>query len=347
MRTTYVYKHSQQPNPKEERVNTKQEKVFNVSLTDTYLLVKAIAANVNQTMVDNIESKILENVESEPVKEKAPEKKQPIKSTGKKEKKPKKTGLIVSLCVLSVLLLVGVLSVGYFLRDTSSSIEDLQSSVDDLYTSADKVDIREDVTQKDVEALYEEIANLKNKGKDTSSITEELNTISYFIQDKSRLSKLNDPTYDLTTMGLSSEIEEIRGNTKNYTIESLSDTTLAWVITISSQYDAYIDLKLKMQSVADLSTFDESEYASKIEIVQHEPNKEELQAILNILVADKKAFDAQTQLDSAQSEEEITTAQTALQEAQTAQQGAQSKLTEIQEGLKSAINYTGSEPIEN
>lgn len=348
MRTTYVYKQNQNEGVK-QNVEQPKQKVSSVSLVDTYLLVKAIATNINEEMVGNIESKIWENAQQEEFMAKAsqPRKEQelePVKEEIKEEKpKKKKWKLVVGLCV--ALFFIGAFGSGYYLHSVTT-VEDLQASVDRLYTSEEKTDIKDGFTQKDIDSYYQEASALRKRGKDVSSISDELTTISYFIQDKNKLAEYNDSSYDLTTMGLSNDLKDIENNTKNYTVSGLAVTITNSIAKVTTQYDTYINLKLEMQSISDIITFDESVYASKIDQIKHEPNKEELQGIYDILVADKKAAEAQAQVDAAQNEEELANAQQALLDAQAVQQEMQAKLEKLQESLQSTINYKSTETSE-
>lgn len=355
MRTTYVYKQgnnaqSQRVIPPQNITQLQETKATtsSVSLVDTYLLVKAIANNIQRDMMDNLECKIYQNtdtenprVEPKQVKPRVQEPRRP--SVSEPPKKNNKIPIIVA-SVLALLTVV-VVCVGYYMvtnKNLASSVEDLEASVSRLYTSADKTDVLDDLSQSDLEDYFKNATDLKNKGKDVSSLIDELTTISYFIQDKKKLNDFNDANFDLTTVGLTGEIESIVENTKNYTVSSLVVTISDKASIISTQYETYVNLKLEMQGITDALTFDENVYAKKIEQIVHNPNKEELQGIYNILLADKEATKAKNKLDKAKNKKDLEKAQKDLDKAKKQQEETQKKLKELQEKLQSEINYKDS-----
>lgn len=355
MRTTYVYKQGSPEPPKVaqsqvQQVVKPQVKTTSVSLSETYLLVKAIANNIQRDMMDDLEVKIYQNTDGAemPRVEQAqvrPQSKRPTTPTQRQESKPSKSKLpLVIASILAVLIVIST-CIGYYVvtsKNTASSIEDLRASVDRLYTSADKVDVIDDLSQSDLEDYFNSASKLKSKGKDVSDITDELTTISYFIQDKKKLDGFNDASFDLTTVGLSGDIETIVNNTKNYTVSSLVITITDKASVISTQYDTYVSLKLEMQGITDALSFDESTYTSKIELITHEPNKEELQGIYNILLANKEAAQAKAKVDAAKDKKELKKAKKDLEDAKALQEETQKKLKELQEKLQSKINYKES-----
>lgn len=369
MRTTYVYKQNNnnvepQRAPQPQRVVQPQRivepqvqpqavkplevkpqpKLTTISLVETYLLVKAIANNVQREMMDQLESKIYQNVQNDiPQRVEPKQQEEPHIEKEVKEEPPKKSRKVLILVAsLLTVVLIGAFGYGYYLfnsKNIASTVEDLRASVDRLYTTKDKTDTIDGLTQNDLEDYFDSASELKQKGEDVTEITDELTTISSFIQDKKKLDEFNNTSYDLTTIGLTGEIESIVNNTKNYTVSSLVVTITNKAANVSSQYETYVNLKLEMQGITDVLTFDETAYATKISQIKHTPNKEELQGIYDILVADKEAAQAQAQIDAAQSQEDLANAQKALEDAKALQQETQGKLEELQEKLQSKINY--------
>ena len=101
----------------------------------------------------------------------------------------------------------------------------------------------------------------------------------------------------------------------------------------NKDYDSFIALRSVLQGVTDVTTFDATAYKTRIDEVTHIPNKDELNALYDKLVADQEAAQAQAELEAAATEEAKAQAEKALEEAQRIQQETQEKLDQAQEEL--------------
>ena len=91
-------------------------------------------------------------------------------------------------------------------------------------------------------------------------------------------------------------LNTIKANADSYTVSGLAVTITDLANQIQSDYDSFIALRSELQGVTDVTTFDATAYKARIDEVTHNPNKDELSALYDKLVADQQAAQAQAEL---------------------------------------------------
>lgn len=254
----------------------------------------------------------------------------------KKRKKKKKKKIVVGVFI-GFLLLMGIFSV-LFGRRGSYNEEEISSSISKMYTSPDKVDIKENISQQDLGKYYSELVKAKKNGKDVDKYVEELDSIGYFLSDKSKLVEMNSSSYDLTSQGMLDEVNKIVENSKNYSVSGLAVTINDLASRLNSSYNEFVALRQELQSVSDVSTFDENLYKERIDKVSHEYNKNELLTIYDKIIADKQTVLKQKELNDAKSEEERKKAEDELKKSQELQKKTEEELNKIKDKLEEKSN---------
>lgn len=260
----------------------------------------------------------------------------------KQRKKRKKVIIGTTAASIAVVAVAGFLIYRNFFAP-DSSVEAIQTRISKLYTSENMVDIKEGVTQDDLNEFYLELLDVQNRGDDVESAMEELDTIGYFLSDKSTLERYDSESYDLTTAGMMDSVEDIKENAQGYSVPGLALTINDMAMGIEDDYDYFIDLRSDLNGVVDVLSFDESGYNSKISMVSHIPNRTELEATYDKIVVDKQAAVAQQELQEAQDEQAKQEAQKALEEAQELQRQTQKELEETRKQLEEAAQKAAEE----
>lgn len=254
----------------------------------------------------------------------------------KKRKKKKKKKIVVGVFIV-FLLLMGIFYV-LFGRKGSYNEEEISSSISKMYTSPDKVDIKENISQQDLSKYYSGLVKAKKNGKDVDKYVEELDSIGYFLSDKSKLVEMNSSSYDLTSQGMLDEVNKIVENSKNYSVSGLAVTINDLASRLNSSYNEFVALRQELQSVSDVSTFDENLYKERIDKVSHEYNKNELLTIYDKIIADKQTVLKQKELNDAKSEEERKKAEDELKKSQELQKKTEEELNKIKDKLEEKSN---------
>lgn len=214
------------------------------------------------------------------------------------------------------------------------TVEGVIKQVDRLYTSKDKTDLKDGLSQSDLNEYYLELNSAEKKGEDISSVSDELDTIGYYLNDRSVLDTYNDASYDLTTVGMQDSINEIKSHTSNYSVSGLAITVTDLANDIVKDYDDFIATRQKLNGVTDVLNFDEGSYKAEINEVRHVPNRTELLAIYDKIVVDKKAAEAQKELQEADDDAKKKEAEKALQDAQDLQKQTQQELDDTKKKLE-------------
>lgn len=296
--------------------------------------IKAYREIVQKANPDTDIGDIVEKAEDEVAKEEKQSRKEKKEQEDVDKKKRNKKRIIVGFSILGIILaLIAVFFVytNFFRQD--NSIEAIAQRVEKLYTSADKVNIKKGVTQSDLSEFYVELSEAARNGDDTKSVESEIDTIGYFLSDKEQLNEYNSEDFDLTTVGMTDSLNTIKSNADSYTVSGLAVTITDLANQVQSDYDSFIALRSELQGVTDVTTFDATAYKARIDEVTHNPNKDELNALYDKLVADQQAAQAQAELEAAATEEAKAQAEKALKEAQKIQQETQEKLDQAQEEL--------------
>lgn len=244
--------------------------------------------------------------------------------------------VIIGASIAAAVVVLGVGGVvGYntFFGSTKK-LETIQTRISKMYTTPDKVDIKSGVSQEDLNSFYTELLELYEDGEDVNSPIEELDTIGYFLNDKNKLMDYNSESYDLTTTGLVDSVSSITDNTKVYSVSGLAVTINNLASQITEDYNYFIDLRQELNGISDVLSFDETMYKGKVDAVDHVPNRTELTAIIDKLVVDKQAEEAQKKVQEAADEQTKADAEKALQEAQELQKRTQEELESTKKKLE-------------
>lgn len=252
----------------------------------------------------------------------------------KKMSTKKKVVIGVSIATgVIVLGLGGVVGYNKFFG-TAKKLESIETRISKMYTTPDKVDIKSNISQEVLNEYYTELLDLYEKGENVNSPIEELDTIGYFLNDKDKLLDYNDESYDLTTAGLTESISDIVDNTKVYSVSGLAVSINNLASQITDDYNYFIELRQELNGISDVLNFDETTYQGKVDSVDHIPNKTELSAIMDKLVVDKQAEEAQKKVQEAADEQAKADAEKALQEAQELQKQTQEELESTKKKLE-------------
>lgn len=362
MRTSYQRTNNvkKPQEPEDKNVGSVQDNIdledeaLKASLRDAYIAIndavidsrkKQEIKEYSEALEAQADSVLQGNQSSEPVygEEDQGSPKEDNEETSKEEKallekqRKKRKKVIIGTTAASVAV---VAVAGFFIYRNffapDSSVEAIQTRISKLYTSEDMVDIKEGVTQDDLNEFYLELLDVQNRGDDVESALEELDTIGYFLSDKSTLERYDSESYDLTTAGMMDSVEDIKENAQGYSVPGLALTINDMATGIEDDYDYFIDLRSDLNGVVDVLSFDESGYNSKISMVSHIPNRTELEATYDKIVVDKQAAVAQQELQEAQDEQAKQEAQKALEEAQELQRQTQKELEETRKQLEEA-----------
>lgn len=160
-----------------------------------------------------------------------------VKSKGT-DKKQKGLGIILALMVtiaVIVVSVVGLVVFRYMNNDNSGSsgssavtLDVLTGLVDSLYTDATKVDIQDWVGDSDIQDCINALEGYKSdknfSDEEYGRLSQEIGTISFFLQDKSLYNSLQDGTYAPGTDEYTKAISTIKNDIYLYTVVGLADT---------------------------------------------------------------------------------------------------------------------------
>lgn len=265
----------------------------------------------------------------------------PVKPVKKKSRK----GLIIGCSVTIAVVALGV--GGYTVYDrffnTKKALEATEEDIDMLYTSIEKSDIKSGINQSDLNEYYMDLIGIQKKGANVDDAVEELDTIGYFLEDKHKLEIYNSEEFNLSTVGLSDSISSILDNTRKYTVSGLVVTINDMSKEVTEDYENFINLRQELNGISDVINFDAEWYKSKIESVDHIPNKTELNAIYEKLVVDRKAAIAQKKVQEAADDQARAEAEKNLQEAQALQKKTQEELEATKKKLEEEAKKASEE----
>lgn len=345
MRTSYRMSHpsGEEQKPKipslEENLETESDKLVNSVIEENQQAKDQAWVHTYREIANaKYESSDRENADQAASQVKQEAKEKAIEKAEKKEEKKKKSRKKLRITLLSLLGVVvigvgGVAIYNNFIRQ-DNNLEAISERVDTLYTSAKKEDIKNGITESDLDKYYLELNEASEKGNDTDILQEELDTIGYFLSDKATLMEYDSESYDLTTAGLQDSVNSIKENSESYSVPGLAVTISDLCTKINGDYETFIALRSEMQGITDATTFDEEGYKARIANIRHKPNQEELNAIYDNIVADKQTAEAEQALKDAATKEAQEQAQKALEEAQKVQQETQQKLEEAEKKLQ-------------
>ena len=150
------------------------------------------------------------------------------------KKKGSKAGVIVGLLAVIVIGSVGVAVVPRFLNKTSTegkssiTLDTVTSMVDALYTDATKVNVRDDVTEVEVNECLTALDSYKNSvnynADDYDKVSKEINTIKFFLQDMEKYDDLVHGVYEFGSDEYVNQVSIIKSDIYLYSVAGLADT---------------------------------------------------------------------------------------------------------------------------
>lgn len=336
MKTTYVPKGK----PIESNLVKPSEPLDGISLVDTFKEVVSIKNIKEEAELAKFQEAIQENSREEVLRAEYEQELANKKTISKpnvkldKKKKKSKKKLVILLSILTVLSVGGCLGGFYLYSSSKPTTEGISVRINSFYTSDSKVDVKDTITQSGIDSVYIELQGIKKDANKVAELTKELGTIGNFITDKAILDKYDSVDCSLTTTSLTTDVTAVKSNTQSYSVSGLAETNSNRATSILTAYDDFINLRLELQGITDVQSFDENLYTDKVNSVTHTLNKEELQGILETIKADKQVADAKANLDAASTEDEKAIAQKALDDAHALQTQTQQQLEEVQKKLE-------------
>lgn len=209
----------------------------------------------------------------------------------------------------------------------NNKTDELLDSVARLYVSEAKTDVKDSITDEDLVPLYKSATEC-----DSDSVISELDTISNYMQAKATLNNLGSADYDLSMSDLPEKVRGIKDSTVNYTVSGLATTISDRSTALLTEIDDYNNLKVELENMK-LENYDDDKYSQLVSKVTHNPNRTELEGILETIRTEKGIADAKAEASAAKDKKEKKEAKKALKEAEEKQKDAQDKLDAIQKKL--------------
>lgn len=189
-----------------------------------------------------------------------------------------KKGMIKKIIIGSSVLVIAIgVYGGYKSFSNRNSLDSLEAQIERLYTSSRKDDIKNGAN---LDKYYDKLDKLGD-GDRSKALRSELDCISQYVADMEELDYINSSSYDLGSPDLLTKLSKIVISAKGYSVDGLSNTVLDIINTIDGDYKSYISLRDSLSSVSNYSDFNISYYQKKVNKVSHNPNKEELQGMLD------------------------------------------------------------------
>lgn len=153
------------------------------------------------------------------------------------KKKGSKAGVIAGLLAVIAIGIIGVAVVPRFLNNTSTegksstTLETVTSMVDALYTDATKVNVRDDVTEVEVNECLTALDSYKDSinynADDYDKVSKEINTIKFFLQDMEKYDDLVHGVYEFGSDEYVNQVSIIKSDIYLYSVAGLADTMSA------------------------------------------------------------------------------------------------------------------------
>ena len=150
------------------------------------------------------------------------------------KKKGSKAGVIAGLLAVIAIGIIGVAVVPRFLNNTSTegksstTLETVTSMVDALYTDATKVNVRDDVTEVEVNECLTALDSYKDSvtynADDYDKVSKEINTIKFFLQDMEKYDDLVHGVYEFGSDEYVNQVSIIKSDIYLYSVAGLADT---------------------------------------------------------------------------------------------------------------------------
>lgn len=200
----------------------------------------------------------------------------------------KKSFLNKKIVVGSVIVLVALgVSVGYGVMSNKDDAQDLEKQIERLYTSDRKIELKKGIDNDKLDKYYSKLENVDKKER--VALEEELNTIAFYIEDKDTLDKLNDSNYNFNASDFKGKLEEVKKSVRSYAVPSLANTLKDLINSIEGDYKNYNTAKDTLTKNIGNKNANVSELQELVSKVNHTPNKDDLQAILNNIGDEVKA----------------------------------------------------------
>ena len=196
--------------------------------------------------------------------------------------------IINIVIVIGVIVILSVVVFSFSRNKKISSLEDLTSSIENLYTSNKKDEIKKSVSINSLGKYYTRLEELGSLNLDMKKeLSNELDTISFYIEDKETLEEIGSSDYDLNTNDYLNKVRDIENSIVGYSVTGLAVTITNSLNTIQNEYKVYSDLKNEMSTVVDYMSFDTKAYQKRVNEITHKKNKEELEGLLNTIKLEK------------------------------------------------------------
>ena len=150
------------------------------------------------------------------------------------QKKGSKGGLIVGLLAVIVIGVGGAIVVPRIMNKSTTegkssiTLETVSSMVDALYTDATKVNIRDDVTEVEVDECSSALDSYQNSvnynAEDYDKVSKEISTIKFFLQDMGTYDDLVHGVYEYGSDEYNNQVSIIKSDIYLYSVAGLADT---------------------------------------------------------------------------------------------------------------------------
>lgn len=258
-----------------------------------------------------------------------------------KETKPKKSkkwlifviiGILVSVtAVVAVLIFNGTISIPGVgsTEPTSEQTEaydpqhdTIAKEISKLYVDETKSEIKEGYTSKDLGEYYDMLDDAEDNGEDVSDLEKELDTISAYMLDRSRISAYENADYDLAPESVLTDVLKIKASADKYSVLGLKNTIYGKADSLLAMREEYTRIKSELLGVSDLMSFDGSSCTVAISAITHTKNAEELTLLLAKVSADSTVVRTEAMLEAVKGTDGEAEASAALENAKEAQKFA-------------------------
>jgi len=336
MKTSYTYKGTKQN--EEELANSiklviqedaKALQVQEVLRAKTPVLERATKVDEQVELKKSLSEKTEKSPKpknmEKPIKETMPE-------TSKKEKKDKGKRIKFIFILMFLILLVATL---FYLKSKVSIGKVTEQSVMKVVNSIGESKLGK--SEKELSYLKNKLNDSKLPESEKKKLSGYLGTCSLYQKNSKELKGYESISYNIGNPNMTLSLSKINEDLSLYSVESLKSNINERIIGLQLAYTDYNNLRLELQGITDVFSFDSSKYATRIGNIKHTLNEKELQCIINTIVADKQVAEANTKLTNATTIEESTSAQALLDEAKVGQKNSQIKLEAIQSELEVSL----------
>lgn len=206
--------------------------------------------------------------------------------------------------VVGIIVVLSIVVFSFSRNKKISSLEDLTSSIESLYTSNKKDEVKKSVSIDSLGKYYTRLEELGSLNLDMKKeLSNELDTISFYIEDKETLEEIGSSDYDLNTNDYSNKVQDVENSIANYSVTGLAVSITNSLNTIQNEYKVYSDLKNELSTVTDYMNFDTKAYQKRINEITHKKNKEELEGLLGTIKSEKSKLEKAEEIKNKVNEE--------------------------------------------